>query len=1043
MSTKSGGHHRNLTLEERVNLAAGEDASDNDSEGLDMVKQGLSLDDYINSVDPDAEDMNVVEISSGDDRASEDSSSRKRKRLAFGAGKGERVAFDEDEDSDAAYNIFKKRKSEKRKKEIASTRRAKARAANGSVVGKRPGTLIPLDKKRRRKEDMMRESDDEDLMETTLPQYLQSRRKSWDERREKLGNAGLQIPPSYDEVEFSGDERLENLRERPHMGVGTKRQAAYKDIDLPYSAGIIPAPIAQWLRDYQVEGAAFLHELFVYQKGGILGDDMGLGKTIQVIAFLTAAFGKTGDERDKKRMRKMRRLGDDTWYPRVLIICPGSLMANWKRELDTWGWWNIYMYHGSVPAKEAALAAAQTGRLEIMLTTYTTYRLNKSAINGIRWDCVVADECHTIKEKSAEITMAMNEVNALCRIGLTGTAIQNKYEELWTLLNWTNPGRLSPLSTWKQVICLPLKIGQSHDATNTQLSKARRTAQKLVNNLLPTLFLRRMKSLIADQLPKKSDQVIFCPMTETTALAYNNFCDSEIVQGIFHASDPCTCGSGKKQGWCCHVEIDGIKWQNFVFPAMITLQKLANHLALLIPSSDVAAERHEKDMEIMRTALPDMWEDLYKERDSIMNYANTEFCGKWKILRKLLKFWHDNGDKVLVFSYSVRLLRMLHMLFKSTTTYNVSYLDGSLSYEERQQVVDDYNSDPQQFVFLISTKAGGVGLNITSANKVVVVDPNWNPACDLQAQDRAYRIGQTRDVQVFRLVSVGTVEEIVYARQIYKQQQANIGYNASLERRYFSGVQDLKEMKGEIFGLGNLFAPLSANLRLRDIVNKTNIAETRAGVEIADLEMDLELEAEGSPNTNGDGAAADESNLGAFFDDSRPDAAMSQLAASIIDEPARKRRIAAEGRKKQDAVQAILASAGVEYSHENAQVVGTSKMETRISDRAAKAGSMLDMEREVAFTAGGSGIPATKASRLAEDHAAVDDGDLEPSAGIRYRYRPPEDVRRRQFCTMARGFGYTDITEFALVVEGWTQAQRRECLERFYRERKVRMAETR
>ena len=151
-------------------------------------------------------------------------------------------------------------------------------------------------------------------------------------------------------------------------------------------------------------------------------------------------------------------------------------------------------------------------------------------------------------------------------------------------------------------------------------------------------------------------------------------------------------------------------------------------------------------------------------------------------MKKLLKFWHGNGDKVLVFSHSVRLLRILQHLF-TNTSYTVSYLDGSLSYEQRQEIVDTFNSDPTQFVFLISTRAGGVGLNITSPNKVVIVDPHWNPSYDLQAQDRAYRIGQTRDVEVFRLISLGTVEETVYARQVYKQQQMQVGYNASLQTR--------------------------------------------------------------------------------------------------------------------------------------------------------------------------------------------------------------------------------------------------------------------
>ena len=119
------------------------------------------------------------------------------------------------------------------------------------------------------------------------------------------------------------------------------------------------------------------------------------------------------------------------------------------------------MYHGSNAGREDAISAAQNGRLEIMITTYDTYRLNENSINNIRWDCVIADECHKIKESKSEITKSMNRINALCRIGLSGTAIQNKYEELWTLLNWTNPGRFGPLSTWNSSISAPLRVGQS------------------------------------------------------------------------------------------------------------------------------------------------------------------------------------------------------------------------------------------------------------------------------------------------------------------------------------------------------------------------------------------------------------------------------------------------------------------------------------------------------------------------------------------------------------------------------------------------------
>ncbi|KAL2857120.1 P-loop containing nucleoside triphosphate hydrolase protein [Aspergillus pseudoustus] len=904
-------------------------------------------------------------------------------------------------DGKSVYEEFKNRKSRKRKRSSVGVRKVKTKvAAADAIVGRAPKSEGKVGKPKRWGEygDEMPSKDE--LMEHTLPEYLQKRRLQFDRRREHLKDSGLKLPPEYDHIDFSDDENLEFLQEKPKFRDITPCNE-YKDITLPYSLGLIPAPVAQWLRPYQVEGAAFLHELFVYQKGGILGDDMGLGKTVQVIAFLTAAYGKTGDERDEKRMRKMRRSEGNEWYPRTLIVCPGTLINNWKSELSGWGWWNVDAYHGG--NKDLVLHAARSGRIEIMITTYSTYLSNKDSVNMVDWDCVIADECHAIKERTSETTKAMNEINALCRIGLTGTAIQNKYEELWTLLNWTNPGRLGPVTTWKRTVSDPLKMGQSHDATIQELRKARITAKKLVQNLLPQFFLRRMKTLIADQLPKKIDRVVFCPLTETQAEAYENLVNSDIISYIKTSSNMCDCGSGKKAGWCCRQYLpSGGRWQNYVFPAILILQKLSNHLAILIPQGTDSFEKQEKDKEMLEVAVPNQWESLYRSRDSLINFANPEFCGKWKVLKRLLRWWNANGDKVLVFSHSVRLLKMLEMLFKNTS-YNVSYLDGSMSYEDRTTVVDGFNADPRQFVFLISTRSGGVGLNITSANKVVIVDPNWNPSYDLQAQDRAYRIGQTRDVEVFRLISAGTVEEIVYARQIYKQQQANIGYNASSERRYFKGVQEKKDKKGEIFGLVNIFEYQNDNIVLRDIVNKTNIAESKAGVQVMNVEFDeTEPASEDGPKIK---------------TQSSDDEVMSQLAAKIRGEDEH----SPSTPTKHDPIQAILAGAGVEYTHLNNEVIGSSKIEEQLSRRAQLADD--DMANMQVF--GGSQNERVSSPAFQRNGHPV-----------QFRYHPPEDVMRRQFCSMGKRFGFPNATEFALVVEGMTQAQRRACLERWYRERR-------
>ncbi|KIW19055.1 hypothetical protein PV08_03345 [Exophiala spinifera] len=960
----------------------------------------------------------------------------------------ERVQLDSDDElkyMQSEDERFKNREKKAKKRALKSSHRARQaekarhRQPGSNKAGVNTGVGIRgLQKKRKRVQNYDDSDSDADLMEWTMPDYVKDRRSKFDRRTKELKQGGLWLPPTYDDVYFSDDENLQQLRERPEFPASTASRE-YKDIQLPYSLGLIPAPIAQFLRDYQVKGVAFLHELFVYQKGGILGDDMGLGKTVQVISFLTAAYGKTGDERDKKRMRKMRRANQK--YPRTLIICPGTLMENWKDEFRRWGWWHVDTYHGGASRRQEVFSQAHAGMLEVMITTYHTYRTHKEEINLVEWDCVVADECHQIKERKSEITKAMADVNALCRIGLTGTAIQNKYEELWVLLNWTNPGKLGPITTWKETICIPLKLGQSHNASNYELARARRTAKMLVTNLLPQFFLRRTKALIKAQLPKKTDRVVFCPLTPTQAKAYQNFLDSDIVSYIRDSGQPCECGSGKKAGWCCNMVLeDGSPWQHWVFPAIANLQKISNHLASLIPQGSDSSEKQAKDLDMLEIAMPDQWRELYKTRDSILHTGNPEYCGKWRVLKKLLTFWHDQGDnKVLIFSHSVRLLRMLLNLFISTQ-FNVKYLDGSMAYEDRYQTVKEFNTDPTQFVFLISTKAGGVGLNITSANKVVIVDPNWNPSFDLQAQDRAYRIGQTRDVEVFRLVSQGTMEEIVYARQIYKQQQANIGYNATSERRYFQGVQDRKDQKGEIFGLQNLFAYQNENQVLRDIVNKTNVAESKAGVRVASLEF------EEHDSDSSDGEGRDEDRL--IKTEEKEDAAMSQLAAEIIgdDKPRRGKANkpssfrAEDTPRRTDPVQAILSSVGVSYTHENSEVIGTSKVEEYLSKRAEKAVGDADWapreQLTKVFEDESQSQPQRNLVGPSDDNGYTEDRIVTPDGEVRYRFRPPTPVKRRQFCSMARWAGYDDVVWFALAVESWTQAKRRECLDRFYHARR-------
>lgn len=1003
----------------------------------------------------------AVELSS-DDEFQPAPRPRERNRPVPDSESGEITAEEDDnlesdwseEDTRTVYQEWKARKTTKRKRVAAETNRIRAQkkskvavAAASTIVGRR---LPPKQKHGNGPTGFSTDSVAEDadtnatFLDDPIPDYVTSRQKNL----KKLHEAGLRYPPDYKRINLAIVEK----EERPVLHKAIKPQREKEDIKLKESGGTIPAPIAQWLRDYQVEGVQFLHEKFVKQTGAILGDDMGLGKTIQVIAFLTAAFGKKATKGDSKCMRATRRDGKDRWYPRILVVCPGTLMQNWEEELAKWGWWEVYRYHGSNAAdRKGVLGAAAKGMLEIMITTYTTYRNHESEINTVDWDCVVADECHQIKSKNAEITKAMNKINALCRIGLTGTAIQNKYEELWNLLNWARPGAYGSAQEWKQTISLPLKLGQAHDATNAQLADSRSRAQDLVHKILPSVFLRRMKTLIANQLPKKSDRIIFCQLTETQADSYREFLDSDRCQFIQTAREDCDCGSGKKRGWCCYIKVPerDENWSTFVFPCMITLQKLANHLGLIVPQSSEPKEKQAKDTELLQLACPDIWQDLYKKRDSILNQSQREFCGKWKVLRRLLDFWHSNGDKVLIFSHSVRLLRLLRGLFDiDGTKYNFSYLDGSMKYEDRSKAVADFNADPNQFVFLISTKAGGVGLNITSANKVVIVDPHWNPAYDLQAQDRAYRIGQTRDVEVFRLISSGTIEEIVYARQIYKQQQANIGYNASEERRYFKGVMDQAGKKGELFGLENLFTFQENSVLLRDIMHKTNIAESKAGISAVDFSFDesqLDSDSDDILSNKSLGIADEDINLGEM-----KKLVDSFTSASSANSKSRGSNSFTKG-PGPDPINAILAKAGVQYTHENSEVIGRSEIEARLGKQAMELRNDIDLSSKRVFQGSQSQSQSQHtdhshpfAHQDENEQVEYREGDEVQMIGsatkgefkINYRYRPDEKIRKRQFCSMVESMGFDDPVEFALLVESSTQEERRKMLERFYRGRR-------
>uniref|UniRef100_A0A8C5LPT9 DNA excision repair protein ERCC-6-like 2 n=1 Tax=Leptobrachium leishanense TaxID=445787 RepID=A0A8C5LPT9_9ANUR len=615
----------------------------------------------------------------------------------------------------------------------------------------------------------------------------------------------LPVPNTSWNISMFDDEDLE----KPLF---PDRRPPGPSVDFPLSnSGVsVPYTINRYLRDYQREGVRFLYEHFSRSTGCILGDDMGLGKTIQVISFLAAILQKKGTREDIENnmpeflLRKMKK-DRSLLHPKkvFLIVSPLSVLYNWKEELETWGYFKVTIIHGN--KKDFELGRIKQGKYEIALTTYETLRLCLDLLNSIDWAAVIVDEAHRIKNPRARVTQVMKDLNCKVRIGLTGTILQNNMEELWCVMDWAVPGCLGSKNQFKDEFINRVEYGQRHNATKRELATGRKAMQRLASKM-SALFLRRTKTLISSQLPKKEDRIVYCSLSEFQKAVYETVLTTEDVGLVLRGSEKCTCSSGKRRRRCCYKENKyGESVRTLYFSYLAILRKVANHAALLKtdPSTSKKQEAHIKRV---CTEVFSRFPDFVKQsKDAAFEtISDPKYSGKMKVLQQLLNHCRKNKDKVLLFSFSTKLLDVLES-YCMATGLDYRRLDGSTKPEDRLKVVKEFNSTQEVNICLVSTMAGGLGLNFTGANVVVVFDPTWNPANDLQAIDRAYRIGQCRDVKVFRLISLGTVEEMIYLRQVYKQQLHCAVVGSENATRYFEAVQGSKQHKGELFGVHNLF----------------------------------------------------------------------------------------------------------------------------------------------------------------------------------------------------------------------------------------------
>ncbi|CAK9784569.1 unnamed protein product [Cutaneotrichosporon oleaginosum] len=588
------------------------------------------------------------------------------------------------------------------------------------------------------------------------------------------------------------------------------------NIDSDDSSMVIPSSINRFLRNYQRDGVEFFYSKYKRGYGGILGDDMGLGKTVQVIAFLSAIMRKTGTAEDKGRRKHLIRstnvqsIAAKRW-PTALIVCPTSLVDNWSRELDTWGFFEYKVLRSS--SDRGDIETMRLGYLDILLTSYEMCIKFADELKTAPFSTVFVDEAHRLKKPTGLLTLAVKKLRAGTCFALTGTLIQNRMEEMWSVLDFVHRGWAGTFKQWKTFAARPVTRGHRRDGTLFEVVQAIKRVGELKDKVLPHFYIRRDKGLIAHELPKKHDKVVLCPLAKNQEAVYKRVVDSADMMFILGSKNPCDCGSGRMRMACCaEVNSQGDDYRTAVLKMFHALGRCANHLALLYSSPNDPPKVKATAKRLFEFCVGLTYDP--NRHNQIEAALDPDNCGKWLLLVQMLREWRlrpEEKNKILVFSNSVRLLNMIHEFINTTPSlsgFGCELFIGEVDKADRMGIVDRFQDpDGDLSIMLVSTMAGGVGLNLTAANKVVIFDPNWNPANDLQAMDRAFRIGQTRPVDVYRLIGQGTVEELMYERQIYKQQRSRQMNKGTFERRTHAGYEGATDMsdKGELFGVHNLF----------------------------------------------------------------------------------------------------------------------------------------------------------------------------------------------------------------------------------------------
>eukprot|EP00911_Craspedida_sp_UC1_P002987 UC1_evm1s2183 len=539
---------------------------------------------------------------------------------------------------------------------------------------------------------------------------------------------GAPVRPRHDP---SAQNALVLPRPRPQTSTGAAASATIVDV-------VVDPHLSKHLRPHQREGVGFLYECVMNMRnysgtGAVLADEMGLGKTLQCIALVWTLL-KQGPWEGRPTVR------------RALVVCPSSLVKNWSREFDKWlGQERIRTYRADKDKTLVGWAQGSARHCPVAIISYEQLLRQSAKATSLPIDLIICDEGHRLKNTSSKIVRALMQLPCRRRVILTGTPVQNNLQEFYAIMEFVNPGVLGSQQTFRSVYEKAILRSREPGATPADVDLGQSRGAELAR-LVALFCLRRTAEVNRKYLPPKSDYVVFCQPTEAQLRAYQALIGSRVLKRCFTSS-----GGGGGSSDSPHLRcVDALK-------------KLCNSLALMEEPVSTAAARRDAET-LYHSLVP-----LRPEGGWVPGLADSS--GKLLVLVEMLRAMRvdPSQERVVIVSNSTKCLREIALLCEAED-FPYQLLQGSTPPKKRLEMVTRFNKNHgQQFIFLLSSKAGGTGLNIVGASRLILFDSDWNPANDEQAMARVWRPGQTRHVGIYRLLTTGTIEEKIYQRQITKQ----------------------------------------------------------------------------------------------------------------------------------------------------------------------------------------------------------------------------------------------------------------------------------